>query len=283
MWAKIFVGCPGAGKSTLAAKYIAEGYTQIERDLIRYEMFGKWYGVDEDAVTVVHEKRVKEALLAGQNVIITDTNINPITREHLARFCTSFGAQVSFVHVGAGLLLDDLIKRNSGRAQTDKIVPDHVVQDMYTKYRLQYPLRHVANGNPNAFIVDIDGTIANMDGQRGPFDWKNVGKDSPYNDVIDLIRTLSNVGNKIVVVSGRDAACREETYEWLVRHNVPFDELLMRDQGSQLKDSIVKHDIYHGKIAPKYNVIGVFDDRNQVVEMWRSMGLRCYQVQLGDF
>lgn len=282
MWAKIFVGCPGAGKSTLAARYIAEGYTQIERDLIRYELFGKWYGVDENAVTRVHEKRIKEALLAGKNVIISDTNTNPATREHLAKFCSSFGAQVSFVHVGAGLLLDDLIKRNAGREQKGKIVPNSVIRDMYTRYRLDYPLRHIPNQHPDAYVYDVDGTLANMAGGRGPFEWSKVGQDEPYHDVVYLLRTLSLYA-KIVIVSGRDEVCRDETVGWFEQHNIPFDELFMREKGSQLKDSIVKHDIYHGKIAPKYNVIGVFDDRNQVVEMWRSMGLRCYQVQLGNF
>lgn len=282
MWAKIFVGCPGAGKSTLAARYVAEGYTQIERDLIRYELFGKWYGVDEGAVTRVHEKRIKEALLAGKNVIISDTNTNPDTREHLAKFCASFGAQVSFVHVGAGLLLDDLIKRNAGREQKGKIVPNSVIHDMYTRYRLDYPLRHIPNQHPDAYVYDVDGTLANMAGGRGPFEWSKVGQDEPYHDVINLLRILSQHA-KILMVSGRDEVCRAETVDWFNRHEIPFDELFMREKGSQLKDSIVKHDIYHGKIAPKYNVLGVFDDRNQVVEMWRSMGLRCYQVQLGNF
>lgn len=31
------------------------------------------------------------------------------------------------------------------------------------------------------------------------------------------------------------------------------------------------------------DVTAVFDDRNQVVDMWRGMGLRCYQVAPGNF
>ena len=33
----------------------------------------------------------------------------------------------------------------------------------------------------------------------------------------------------------------------------------------------------------KDNVFAVFDDRNQVVDMWRSNGLTCFQVADGDF
>ena len=32
-----------------------------------------------------------------------------------------------------------------------------------------------------------------------------------------------------------------------------------------------------------YNVKFVLDDRNRVVEMWRSLGLTCLQVADGDF
>ena len=41
--------------------------------------------------------------------------------------------------------------------------------------------------------------------------------------------------------------------------------------------------MYEENIEGKYNVVTVFDDRNQVVEMWRSLGLSVCQVNYGDF
>ena len=287
--AKIFVGVPGSGKSTTALQFVNQGYVQLERDLIRKELYGVWYGgnIDEQRVTHVQIDRARQAILAGKNIIVSDTNINPTTRNEWIKFCSSMGAEVDVVHIGHDLLLDDLISRNRNRDDQTKVVPDSVVTRFYTEYREQFPMQAIQYGDVSmmqpAFVVDIDGTIANMEGVRGPFDWKKVGNDAPYNDVIELIRTLSNVGNKIIVVSGRDAVCRDETYGWLVLNDVPFDRLLMRPEGSQVRDSIIKHDIYHRDIAPHYNVRGVFDDRNQVVAMWRAIGLRCYQVQLGNF
>ena len=285
--ANIFVGVPGAGKSTAARQFVDQGYVQLERDLIRKELYGVWYGgkIDENKVTHVQVERARAALLAVKNIVISDTNINPKTRDEWIKFCSSMGAEVAVTHIGSNLLLDDLISRNKFRDDQTKIVPDAVVIRFYTEYREQFPLqkRVATPGQDSAFVVDIDGTIADMDGRRGPFDWKRVGVDVPHRDVIDLIRTLYNVGNKIIIVSGRDAVCREETLNWLVANQVKFDKLLMRPMGSQVRDSIIKHDIYHRDIAPHYNVLGVFDDRNQVVAMWRAMGLRCYQVQLGDF
>lgn len=283
---KILVGVPGSGKSTVARDFVNKGYVQVERDLIRMELYGQWYGgnINEDKVTHVQVERARRALLAGKDLIVSDTNINPETRNKWIRFCSSMGSEVAVIHVGANLLLDDLITRNQKRDDQTKVVPDKIVQRFYTEYREQFPLQYVAHQSlPTAFIFDIDGTLANMEGVRGPFDWKKVGKDAPYDDVIEMSNILCDAGHEIIVVSGRDAVCYPETYGWLIQHDVPFDKLLMRPEGSHAKDSVIKHDIFHRDIAPFYNVRGVFDDRDQVVKTWRGMGVRCYQVQPGNF
>lgn len=66
-------------------------------------------------------------------------------------------------------------------------------------------------------------------------------------------------------------------------NQVPFDRLLLRHTGDQRADNIVKAEIYDAHIEPHFTVIGVVDDRRNVVEMWRSRGLTCFQVAEGDF
>lgn len=137
---------------------------------------------------------------------------------------------------------------------------------------------------PACWIFDIDGTLAHKN-DRHPFDWAKVGEDTPFKTVIDVLRAIdeSYVGYDIVLVSGREEVCRTDTASWLTLNGVEFDELFMRAEGDYRKDSIVKHEIFWGEIAPRWNVRGVFDDRNQVVDMWRAMGLTCLQVAEGDF
>jgi phosphoserine phosphatase len=48
------------------------------------------------------------------------------------------------------------------------------------------------------------------------------------------------------------------------------------------KDSIVKYEILQ-EIVKEYFIPFVFDDRDQVVRMWREAGLRCLQVASGNF
>lgn len=281
------IGVPGCGKSTLAHKFVSQGYVQVERDLLRMKLYGAWYGngVDEKRVTYEHEQLIRNAIHSDLNVFVSDTNINPTTREHLIKFGSSLGAEIQLVHVAPYMLLEDLMQRNANRDDQSKVVPVGVMHQMYASYRAQFPIMAPAYDplKTDAFLFDIDGTVADMTGVRGPFDWKKVGHDNPHADVIEVLKILEAAGNKLIGVSGRDEVCREETKDWLWRYDLPYEELRMRPEGSQIKDSAVKHDLYHRYIAPYYNVKGVFDDRDQVVTTWRSMGLRCYQVAPGNF
>ena len=65
--------------------------------------------------------------------------------------------------------------------------------------------------------------------------------------------------------------------------DVPFS-LYCRTTDDFRKDEEVKKEIYEKNIEGKYHVIGVFDDRNRVVSMWREkLGLVCFQVSEGNF
>ena len=57
----------------------------------------------------------------------------------------------------------------------------------------------------------------------------------------------------------------------------------MRDKNNFEPDEIIKERIFHKEIEPKYSVLAIFDDRDKVVKMWRSLGLLCNQVYWGDF
>ena len=49
------------------------------------------------------------------------------------------------------------------------------------------------------------------------------------------------------------------------------------------KDAAVKLEIFDREIRNRWNVVAVFDDRQQVVDAWRSIGLAVFQVAPGDF
>lgn len=132
---------------------------------------------------------------------------------------------------------------------------------------------YVPNINlPPAIIFDIDGTLAHMN-DRGPFDWKKVETDYVDNIVRDILWGFEQQNYKIVLMSGRDSICRNQTITWCTEHNIQFDSLCMRPERDYRKDSIVKEELFYRYVAPYYNVLAVVDDRPQVVRMWYEIGI----------
>jgi hypothetical protein len=140
-----------------------------------------------------------------------------------------------------------------------------------------------APGAPHAVVVDIDGTVALMNG-RSPYDMSRVHLDTPNHAVISAVRAMHAAGHLVVYCSGRTDDGRADTQAWLDRHvGVPYEGLYMRELGDQRRDSVVKEEIFNREIRGRYNVVGVFDDRAQVVRMWRALGLTVFQVAEGNF
>lgn len=131
-------------------------------------------------------------------------------------------------------------------------------------------------------LVDIDGTVAHRT-DRDPFEYDKVLEDRPDHKTIEVITALWRAGYKIIFISARDDSCFDDSYEWLRLNCPPFIKLYMRKTGDFRKDAIIKEEIYREHIEPFYDVFCVFDDRNQVVDMWREIGLKCFQPEPGDF
>lgn len=140
---------------------------------------------------------------------------------------------------------------------------------------------------PRAVLVDIDGTLALRGahaGVRSFFDWSRVGEDQPNPPVVELVRLIADTDRyTVILMSGRDEVCRPETEAWLKEHAIPYDQLHMRPERDNRKDSIVKRELYEAHVAGRHSVAFVIDDRNQVVREWRSMGLTVFQCADGDF
>ena len=57
----------------------------------------------------------------------------------------------------------------------------------------------------------------------------------------------------------------------------------MRQLGDSRRDAVVKGEIFEAEIRDRWRIVGVFDDRQHVVRMWRELGLTVFQVAEGDF
>lgn len=143
------------------------------------------------------------------------------------------------------------------------------------------------------YLVDIDGTIADLSHRlhfiaQKPTDWAGFfaacPNDKPIPEVILTINLLRAAGAFIVFVTGRSSEVWEQTDAWLKEHVGFSSPVYMRKAGDHRQDNIVKGELLD-LILETYgdNIAGVFDDRKQVVDMYRSRGLRVFQVADGNF
>lgn len=296
----ILRGVPGCGKSTFAHQWLKEGErrARVNRDDIRMQFFGKETGVDENMVTQIEHQQVDSLLKAGYSVVVDDTNIRHAYINAFVKIAAKYGVPVAVKEFDVDL--KTAIARNAVRASLGgRDVPVPVIEKMHKALKSsgQYSRQHVANawgqaeivdpyirpeGAEKVYLFDIDGTLAEMH-DRGPFEWSKVGNDNPRRQVIETAKAHAKAGYKIIVMSGRDASCRKETIQWLLRFGIPCFELHMRPEGDMRKDNIVKQELFDQHVRFIYNVIAVYDDRQQVVDMWRDMGVDCFQVQPGNF
>lgn len=139
----------------------------------------------------------------------------------------------------------------------------------------------------DAVIFDRDGTLFSVQhhmGPKGPRDWGSFNANCADDCVVPAVAALFKLvrdncpGVKVIITSGREDHTRANMLLGMERHDVVPDLLFMRKSGDQRKDSIVKAEIYAQEIEPHYNVLFVVDDRPQVVEGWRKLGLKVIAV-----
>lgn len=131
-------------------------------------------------------------------------------------------------------------------------------------------------------LCDIDGTLALHNG-RGPFDFDKVETDDVNEPVATVVEGLHEVGQGVVLLSGRQEEYRAHTERWLAAHRIRYTALYMRLEGDRRSDDIVKLELFDQHIRGRYRPWLVLDDRDRCVYLWRLLGLACWQVADGAF
>lgn len=281
-------GLPASGKSTWAKKMVDDNpgkFKRVNKDDLRAMLDnGRWSKSNEAFILAVRDTIIEGALMRGYDVIVDDTNLDPKHEEAMKAIGKKLKGvcdEEIFLEIKTfDMNVDECIARDLKRPQP---VGEKVIRRMYEQYLKPEPepIKYTP-GLSNAIICDIDGTLAHMV-NRGPYEWDKVDSDVLDQVVADIVRTYVALGYYILLVSGRDGSCEMKTRKWFMQNGILYDFLYMRPAGNTEKDSIIKRQIFDEYIRGKYNVAFVLDDRNQVVEMWRSLGLKCLQVADGNF
>jgi len=286
-------GLQGSGKSFWAENMVGNGrIVRISLDDLR-KMFDntywqKDYGVrkrTEPFVLKMRDALIDKALDEGRSVVVDAMHLSPRHIEHVKQLVGDRARveMVSFMDVP----IEVCIERDLARARS---VGEKVIRASYRDYlkanHLDAPVVEPVPYDvtlPDCIIVDIDGTVANND-WRSPYDTSHCDKDGIYEQVVNLaLRETNTPLVSLYFVSGREDHAREATIKWLNEHQIEYAGLYMRKTGDHRGDFDIKEEIYRREFEGKFNVLYVLDDRNQTVNMWRSVGLTCLQVAPGDF
>lgn len=294
------IGCPGAGKTTWATKQVTtqKKTFMISLDDLRW-LSKRTDGNDKTNDGLWHNLAyglIRTYFNYGpiDTLIIDATNLKESHRKNFEHFISKVADEVNreftIEHKVFDLNWVDLEKRNQKRG--DKAVPISVLRTMYIKMQEYMETRKIYipdTSKPKAIIVDIDGTLANNK-QRSPYDLTQLHTDTVKEEVFNLIKMYKKDNHKILLVSGRHMGNKDDdncyctaTHDWLRKNKIPYDALYMRRHNDTRKDDVVKEEIFWNRLASNYNIKVAIDDRNRVVEMWRRIGVKCLQVEFGEF
>jgi predicted kinase len=302
-------GISGSGKSHIALEMVKNSrgkLVRINRDDLREKYFGRpvLTAQEELAISKIQRVEVLTMLQLGKDVIVDDTNLPVKVLRSWYDLAQSVPANFNVIPVEVPL--EVALEQNRKRAAAGgRFVPESVIIDKFERFMPKGKFQKLPDfasmdegkklattklanikiypyvpdlTKPEAWIFDMDGTLALFEGLRGPFEWAKVGGDLPHPHVLRLALLLQDLGYKIIITSARDGICRPETIDWLNRHGVKFENLFMRDIGDGRKDYIVKNELFNAEIRDNYNICGVVDDRLQVCRLWFDLGLPLFRV-----
>jgi hypothetical protein len=136
-------------------------------------------------------------------------------------------------------------------------------------------------------LLDLDHTVSNAfwrDSMIGVESWDKYHEESqhdkPFKNVANLINSLASVGYVIIGITGRNEKFRQLTTNWLLKHRIDVDELLMRPDGNFEKNGIVKIKLIDDRFKKNYKEIQfLIDDNEDTILEFFKLGIATLQVR----
>jgi predicted kinase len=293
------IGWPGAGKTTLFEEMRAENplLSRVSRDDLRATLFaaqGRLPHAQEEVISKAERAQAKALLAAGFDVFVDAMNLRAQWTRGWANLAALNGADIEAIYLETSV--EDCILRDKVRGEAGgRSVGEDAIRAVAKRFPRKNwptvepsadlffrPTPYVPDESlPPAWITDLDGTLAEKSPTRGIYDYTRVHEDIPIRHTVDVIRKLA-ADSRIIVLSGRDSDCKQETSNWLVDNNIPFDRLYMRASGDKRPDYIVKSNLFDQHIRNRFHVLGCFDDRLSVARMWSRLGVPLMRLGIPD-
>ena len=286
-------GLPASGKSTWAKEFVKgkKDWVRINNDELGAMLFGElWAEGRNTTIDSTRETLIEYAMKAHRNIVVDNTNLHPKHEAYLKELVEAHNQEAQFskkpelyefeikdfTHVPVA----ECILRNRKR---ENPVPEKVIYNMNKQYLLKEGPTLVQDDKlPKAILVDLDGTVALLNG-RSPYTIKGIIDDLPNKPVVDLVQRYMK-DHKVIFVTGREEAARVDTISWLAKHGFPHGTYQLHMRGPEPSDVVFKKMVFDTYIRGKYYVSLAIEDRTRVVNLYRhDIGITCLQCADGDF
>lgn len=278
----ITLGLPGSGKTTEALKLMEADpgkYKRVNRDSLRAMIDNSRHtNAMEKMIVKARNMLIRYFLADGYSVIVDDTNLNPRTVRELQGLANEAKVPMHTLDM-RHIPLETCIRQDLARLNS---VGEAVIRKFHNDYlRPMPPVIEYDPALPAAIMCDLDGTLCLTNG-RNPYDASTCENDLPNHAVLAVLAAFDE-SHVIIYTSGRSDKYMDQTLRWMETYGAPSGGLFMRAEGDVRKDSVVKKEMFENVVRGNYNVTFVLDDRNQVVDAWRELGLTVFQVAEGNF
>jgi hypothetical protein len=142
-----------------------------------------------------------------------------------------------------------------------------------------------------AVVFDVDGVLSDASGRQHHLaglrrDWDAFflacGQDPLITEVARLLELL-DPALTVVLLTARPARVRRHTLEWLVRHELSYDLLVMREHGDYLQAMEFKREETHALRAYGFDLRLAVEDDPKNLEMFEDEGVPCLYVHSGYY
>ncbi len=142
-----------------------------------------------------------------------------------------------------------------------------------------------------AVVVDMDGVVSDASGrqhhlERGRRDWsaffEAVGDDAVIAEVARLLEVL-DADLRVVLLTARPATVQPQTLDWLARHELRWDLLIMRPPRDFGASSEFKRDAVRALRSGGFDLRLAFEDDRRNVDMFHDEGIPCIYLHSGYY
>ena len=145
-----------------------------------------------------------------------------------------------------------------------------------------------------AVVFDIDGVLADAGHRQdvlfsGPGrrkNWKAFFEAAGGDAVIEEVARLTELLDPslcIVLLTARPTTIQDTTFDWLVRHELRWDVLVMRPEGDFRSSPDAKRLALHELRSAGFEIRLAFDDDRRNVDMFHDEGVPCIYIHSGYY